>query len=128
MTVLEEVVMRDHPVLITGDQVLTMVVHAALSMIGTMVVDQTGGGVLIMAGTEVLIMAGAGVLIMEGARVLIMGNPGVLNMVDIAGIVFIVNLIIFCNCSPPPPFLGAYLFCYLSAAVHVRRCEGREHR
>jgi len=121
MTVLEEEgVMRDHPVLITGDQVLTMVVHAALSMIGTMVVDQTCGGVLIMAGTGVLTMAGAGVLIM--------GSPGVLNTVDIAGIVFIVNLIIFCNCSPPPPFLGAYLFCYLSAAVHVRRCEGREHR
>ena len=72
MIVLDEEVMIDLPVqFITGDQALTMVVHAVLYMIGIMV-DQTGVGVLIMAGTEVLIMAGVGVLIMAGAGVLIM--------------------------------------------------------
>ena len=64
MTVLEEGVMGDHPVqFIGGDQVLTMVVHAVLCMIGTMDQPTTGEGALIMAGLGALIMVDtAGIL------------------------------------------------------------------
>lgn len=74
MTVLEEGDMGDPPVqFIVDDQVLTMVVHAVLSMIGTMDHQpMTGEGALIMVGL--------------GARVMV--GPGVLNMVEPAGIVF----------------------------------------
>lgn len=79
--------MQDLPVqLIAGGQVLIMAVNVVLCMIGIM--DQTGGGVPIMAGTGVLIMEGIGVLIMAGTEVL--------KLVDIAGIVFEVSLIISC--------------------------------
>lgn len=72
MTVPEEGVMGDRPVqFIASDQVLTMAVHAALCMIGTM--DQH------MTGVRALIIVGLGALNMAGI--------GVLNMADIAGIV-----------------------------------------
>ena len=63
----EEGVMEDHPVqLLVDDLVLIMVVHAALCMIGTTGQHMIDEGVLIMVGL------------------------GVLNMVDIAGIAFVV--------------------------------------
>ena len=67
MTVREEAVMGGPLVLlfIPNDQVQTMVGLAALCMIGTMDHHMTSAGALIMVGTEVL------------------------NMVDIAGIVYI---------------------------------------
>ena len=57
MTVPEEGVMGDRLVhFIVGDLVLTMVVHAALCMTGTMDRAMTNAGALIMAGLGALIM------------------------------------------------------------------------
>ena len=106
MTVLEEGAMTDRRAQLTaGDRVLTTVVHAALYMIGIM--DQTGAEAPIMAGRGALIMAGTGVL----------------NMVDTAGMVSVINTIIYYQQLCDFIVFGAY-YCYLFTAV--RQYAGQE--
>lgn len=89
---------------IVGDLALTMDVHAALCMTGTMDRAMTNAGALIMVGLGALILAGTGVL----------------NMVDIAGIV---NSGHYSNMYMHLLFsvFGAYLVFFIYSRSPIRR-------